>query len=78
MRSLVRAPIVLVLSTLLVFAAYALVFRRARVIAPRLGLGRVNAGIVLGVVALAAAWAAALPGALAATWWDRRRYVQSV
>jgi STE24 endopeptidase len=64
-----------VLSTLLVFAAYALVFRRARVIAPRLGLGRVNAGIVLGVVALAAAWAAALPGALAATWWDRRHGV---
>src|SRR4051795_1952439 len=52
-----------VLSTLLVFAAYALVFRRARVIAPRLGLGRGNAGIVLGVVALGAAWAGAAGGA---------------
>jgi STE24 endopeptidase len=61
-----------VAATLASLAAYVLVVRRARTLAPRLGLGRVNGGIVLGVLALTAAWAASLPFAVAATWWERR------
>jgi STE24 endopeptidase len=45
---------------------------RGRALAPRLGLGSVNAGIVLGVLTLAVVWTATLPCALAATWWERR------
>ncbi len=46
--------------------------RRGRRLAQGLGLGRVNAGIVVGVVALTILWAAELPWAVASEWWQRR------
>src|SRR5207249_12114810 len=57
---------------------------RGRALAPRLGLGGVNAGIVLAVLTFTVVWAATLPCAIAATWWERRygisreSYVQAV
>jgi STE24 endopeptidase len=61
-----------VLSTLVAFATLLFMVRRGRRLAPRLGLGPVNAGIILGVVTIAVVWAASLPLALAAEWWQRR------
>ncbi len=61
-----------VAATLASLAALAAMVRRGRVLAPRLGLGRVNAGIVLGVVTLTVIAAAALPFGLASNWWERR------
>jgi STE24 endopeptidase len=46
--------------------------RRGRRIVHGLGLGRVNAGIVAGVVVLTTLWWAGLPWVLAAQWWQRR------
>ena len=64
-----------VAATLLSLCAYVLVIRRARALAPRLRLGRVNGGIILGVVALTVTWAAVLPPVVAAAWWERRHGV---
>jgi STE24 endopeptidase len=64
-----------VAATLASIAGYVAVVRRARTLAPRLGLGGVNAGIVLGVVALTVAWAASLPFVVAVAWWERRHGV---
>jgi STE24 endopeptidase len=49
--------------------------RRGRALAPRLGLGPTNAGLVLGVVTFTVVWAATLPFAIAADWWERRHHV---
>jgi len=64
--------LVWVAATLAALGAYVLVARRGRTLAAGLGLGRVNAGIVLGVVTFTILWAVALPFALASTWWGRR------
>jgi Zn-dependent protease with chaperone function len=64
-----------VVATVSGLAAYAVVARRARTLAPRLGLGPANRGIVLGVLAVTAAWAVDVPFALAANWWERRHGV---
>jgi STE24 endopeptidase len=64
-----------VLATLAALTAYVLTARRARRLAAGLGLGRINAGIVLGVVTFALVWAAMLPFGLAAVWWERRHGV---
>jgi STE24 endopeptidase len=61
-----------VLSTIVAFATLAWMVRRGRRLAPRLGLGPVNAGIVLGVVTMTVVWAVSLPFALASEWWQRR------
>ena len=61
-----------ILATLAALTAYALTARRARALAAGLGLGRINAGIVLGVVTFTIVWAATLPFGLAAVWWERR------
>jgi STE24 endopeptidase len=61
-----------VVGTVLALAAYAAMVPRGRALAPRLGLGNVNAGIVVGVLTFTVVWAATLPPALAATWWERR------
>jgi STE24 endopeptidase len=58
--------------TAIAVAAYVLVVRRARPLAPRLGLRPVNGGIVLGLLTITVVWAASIPFALAATWWERR------
>src|SRR5712691_2038057 len=61
-----------VLSTIAALAALALMARRGPRIAASLGLGRVNAGIILGAVTLTVLWAVAIPFGLAADWWQRR------
>ena len=61
-----------VLSTIVTFAALALMVRRGRRLASKLGLGPINAGIILGVVTMTVVWAASLPFALASEWWQRR------
>src|SRR5213083_755222 len=58
--------------TLATLAAYAVIVRRARTIAPRLGLRPVNSGIVLGMLTITMVWAVSLPFAIAALWWERR------
>ena len=61
-----------VLGTLAALGAYVVMVRRGRALAPRLGLGNVNAGIVLGVVTFTVVWGATLPFTLADVWWERR------
>jgi STE24 endopeptidase len=46
--------------------------RRGSRLARGLGLGRVNAGIVVAVVTLTAVWAAGLPWVVVSQWWARR------
>jgi STE24 endopeptidase len=53
-------------------AALVWVTRRGGRIAASLRLGRVNAGIILGVVTLTVVWAVALPFGIAEAWWRRR------
>jgi STE24 endopeptidase len=63
------------LATLATLAAYLVVVRRAGRLAGKVGLRPVNTGIVLGLLALTAAWGAGVPFALAAAWWERRHGV---
>jgi STE24 endopeptidase len=60
------------LGTLAALTAYVAMVPRGRTLAPRLGLGNVNAGIVVGVLTFTAVWAASLPFAIAAVWWEKR------
>src|SRR4051794_3790586 len=46
--------------------------RRGRRLVRGLGLGRVSAGIVAGIVVLTSLWGAGLPWVLATQWWQRR------
>src|SRR6266536_903911 len=41
-------------------------------LARSLGLGRVNAGVITGVVLMTVVWAVSLPFGIANGWWDRR------
>jgi STE24 endopeptidase len=59
-------------ATLTELAVLAVLARRGRRLVQGLGLGRVNAGIVAGVVVLTILWAAGLPWTIAAQWWERR------
>ena len=59
-------------ATLTELVVLALLVRRGRRLADGLGLGRVNAGIVVGVVSLTILWAAGLPWVVATEWWQRR------
>jgi STE24 endopeptidase len=65
-------------------AALILMMRRGPRIAASLRLGRVNAGIILGVVTFTAVWAVSLPFGFAEAWWRRRHglstesYVQTL
>jgi len=61
-----------VLSTIAGLAALWWMVRRGPRIAGSLGLGRVNTGIILGVVTLTLVWAVSLPFGLATEWWQRR------
>jgi STE24 endopeptidase len=60
------------LSTLAGLAGLVWVTRRGPRLASSLGLGRVNAGIVMAALTLAVVWATSLPFGLANTWWQRR------
>jgi STE24 endopeptidase len=62
-------------ATLTELVVLALLVRRGRRLAQGLGLGRVNAGIVVGVVSLTILWAAGLPWVVATEWWQRRHGV---
>jgi STE24 endopeptidase len=62
-------------ATLTELAVLAVLARHGRRLARGLGLGRVNAGIVVGVVCLTVVWAAGLPWAVATRWWERRHGV---
>jgi Zn-dependent protease with chaperone function len=66
-----------VASTIATLLAYVAVVRRARTIAPRLGLRPVNTGTVLGMLTITVVWAVTLPFAVAAVWWDRRHHVST-
>ena len=59
-------------ATLTELAVLAVLVRRGRRLARGLGLGRVNAGIVVGVTSLTILWAAGLPWIVATEWWQRR------
>jgi STE24 endopeptidase len=65
-------------------AALILMTRRGPRIVSSLRLGRVNAGIILGVVTFTVVWAVSLPFGLAEAWWRRRHglstesYVQTL
>jgi STE24 endopeptidase len=60
------------LGTLVTLATLLVMVRRAPRISRSLGLGRVNAAIVVGVVILTVVWAVSIPFSLAAAWWQRR------
>jgi STE24 endopeptidase len=62
-------------ATLTELAVLAVLARRGRPLARGLGLGSVNAGIVVGVVCLTIVWAAGLPWVVATQWWERRHGV---
>jgi hypothetical protein len=59
-------------ATLTELVVLAVLVRRGRRLAVGLGLGRVNAGIVVGVLSLTIVWAAGLPWVVAGQWWERR------
>ena len=61
-----------VLGTLVGLAALVAMARRGPRFVRSLGLGRVNAGIIAGVVVTSVLWAIALPFGFAAAWWERR------
>src|SRR5712691_549440 len=60
------------LGTIAKLVALVVMVRRGPRLARSLGLGRVNAGLITGVVVLAVLWAVSLPFDIAAGWWDRR------
>jgi STE24 endopeptidase len=60
------------LGTIASFAVLVWFVRRGPRLAASLGLGKVNAGIILGALATTAVWAVSLPFFYAAAWWDRR------
>jgi Zn-dependent protease with chaperone function len=62
----------LVLSLLATIAALAVLARRAPRLARNTGLGPIGAGMIVGMITLAVVWAANLPFAVAARWWEQR------
>jgi STE24 endopeptidase len=59
-------------STVAALAVLAVMVRRGPRLARQVGLGKVNAGIIVGAITLTVAWAVTLPFELASTWWQRR------
>jgi STE24 endopeptidase len=66
------------LATVAAGVAYVVVACRARGLAARIGMRPVNTGIVLGLLTVAAGWAAGVPFALVAAWWARRHEISRV
>jgi STE24 endopeptidase len=60
------------LGTVVTLAALVVMVRRGPAHARSFGLGRVNTGIVTGIVITTVVWAAALPFGFASAWWQRR------
>ncbi len=61
-----------VLATVVGIAALVVLVRRGPRLARSLGLGRVNAGIITGIVVTTVLWAVSLPFEIASSWWARR------
>jgi Zn-dependent protease with chaperone function len=59
-------------ATVVALAMLAWLVRRGPRLASSLRLGRVNAGIITGVVVTTILWAVSLPFSYASAWWDRR------
>jgi STE24 endopeptidase len=60
------------LGTIASLVALVVMVRRAPQLSRSLGLGRVNAALVTGIVVLTVVWAVSIPFTLAAAWWERR------
>ena len=65
------------LGTIVSLAALVVMVRRGPRLAGSLGLGRVNAGLITGVVVTTVLWAVSLPFAFAAAWWERRHGIST-
>ena len=65
------------LGTIASLAALIVMVRRGPRLASSLGLGRVNAGLITGVVVTTVLWAVSLPFAFAAAWWERRHGIST-
>ena len=63
------------LGTLATLTTLVVMVRRGPRLARSLGLGRVNSGIVTGVVVMTVVWAVSLPFVVASGWWQRRHGV---
>jgi STE24 endopeptidase len=60
------------IGTVAMLVTLVVMVRRAPRLSRSLGLGRVNAALVTGVVVLTIVWAVSIPFAIAAAWWERR------
>jgi STE24 endopeptidase len=60
------------LGTIAKLLALVVMVRRGPRLARSLGLGRVNAGLITGVVVVIVLWTVSLPFGIATTWWARR------
>jgi STE24 endopeptidase len=60
------------LGTIAKVLALVVMVRRGPRLARSLGLGRVNAGLITGVVVMTVLWAVSLPFGIASGWWERR------
>ncbi len=65
------------LRTLVSVLALVVMVQRGPRLARSLGLGRVNAGLITGVVVTTVLWALSLPFDIAAGWWERRHGIST-
>jgi len=66
-----------VLGTIVTVVTLVVMVRRGPRLARSLGLGRVNAGLITGVVVTTVLWAVSLPFDFAAAWWERRHGIST-
>ena len=65
------------LGTIVSLAALVVMVRRGPRLARSLGLGRVNAGLITGVVVTTVLWGVSLPFEFASAWWERRHGIST-
>ena len=65
------------LGTIAKLLALVVMVRRGPRLARSLGLGRVNAGLITGVVVMTVLWAVSLPFGFATGWWERRHGIST-
>jgi STE24 endopeptidase len=65
------------LGTIVTVVTLVVMVRRGPRLARSLGLGRVNAGLITGVVVTTLLWALSLPFDFAAAWWERRHGIST-
>src|SRR5512133_1080963 len=63
--------------TIVSLVALVVMVRRGPRLARSLGLGRVNAGLITGVVVTTVLWAVSVPFDLAAAWWERHHGIST-